>query len=50
MKAEHPIARKQLGGTSGDSEDSRKKGRVTSQTEKKQEIKDEREVKSHVRT
>lgn len=44
IKADCSIVRKRLGRTSKDREDSGKKGRVTIQTERKQEVQDEREI------
>lgn len=44
------IARKKLGRTSGDKEDSGKKGRGASLTERRQEVQDEREVMPCART
>lgn len=50
IKAQWPIARKRLGRTSGDREDSGKKGGVTSQMETKQKVQDERETTPRDRT
>ena len=51
IKAQWPIARKRLGRTSGDRENSgKKKGGVTSQMETKQKVQDEREITPQDRT